>query len=97
MSITPNHCHRVVTFFHHVSGIYVLGNFLYLQNLSAVNFIDAARALALSAQFKRIDALFRLAVGSDNNPGSDWIIDNFSFVGFHRLNFLVNFLGNLVI
>jgi hypothetical protein len=97
MTVTPDDCNRIVTLLHHVSWVHVLRNFLDLENLSSVDLIDTTCTLTLYSQLVGINALFNLAVVRDENTCRCRIIVDLLLIWLERLNFLVNFLSDLII
>ena len=57
MSITPHNCNCVVSFSLHICWIDVFGHFSDLQNLPAIDLINAGCTRALNAEFVRVDRL----------------------------------------
>ena len=58
MSVAPNHSEGIVTLSLHVGWIDVFWHFLDLEDLSAVDLIDATSALTLNAKVMWVDSLF---------------------------------------
>ena len=50
MAITPDHSYRIVSFALHICRIYIFRYLIDLQNLTAIDFVNAASASALDTE-----------------------------------------------
>ena len=57
MTVAPDHSNSVVALSLHICGVNIFRHFVKLEDLSTVDFIDAASTTTLHSEFERVDLL----------------------------------------
>lgn len=57
MAVTPNHGNSVITFPLHIGWVHIFGHLVHLEDLPAVDLIDAAGAATLNSELVGVNSL----------------------------------------